>query len=158
MASCTPAFLSHVWWRNYITSHLGLEPDMEWGSCDWCPLQNHERSLVPGCQESRKVLCGGKKKKDVLWLSETLRSNLSPTWQRETGRERYHWLLATWRARSGADVVRKVMYLPPLRLYPTWLGGGHTVGASALNTNDTLDTKPIASGFGSLYSYLWNED
>lgn len=40
MVPWTPALLSHVWWRNYVGCHLGLEPDMERGSCGWCPLQN----------------------------------------------------------------------------------------------------------------------
>lgn len=55
------------------------------------------------------------------------------------GRERCREQLSTWRARSGADDVRKVMHLAPLKLYAAWLRGGHR--ASALNANGTSDTK-----------------
>lgn len=73
------------------------------------------------------------------------------------GRERCHQQLSTWRARSGAHDVRKVMYLAPLRLYSAWLRGRHTARASALNANGTSDTKAMARGFVSLYPYLWNQ-
>lgn len=56
------------------------------------------------------------------------------------GRQLRHWLLATWRARSGGDDVRKVVHLPPLRLYSAWLGGRHAAAAPVLNTNGMLDT------------------
>lgn len=134
------SLLSHVWWRNYITSHLGLEPDIERGSCDWCPLQNQERSLVPGCQKSLKSPRGEGWDMIVGDLRVKFLTYVTARDGDRRGRQLRHWLLATWRARSGGDDVRKVVHLPPLRLYSAWLGGGHAAAAPALNTNGMLDT------------------
>lgn len=160
MVSWNSALLTHIWWRNNITNHLGLEQKMEGGSCDWCPWQNYERSLDPGCQESESQT-SRVKRKDGIWLSETFGSNFSPTWQRE----------------AETDVAESAAIKHSPRGEPgavlMMLGRSCTSRRSGCILPDSAedmqpgpllwmpmarhDTKAMARVFVSLYSYLWNQ-